>query len=423
MKLNKLIIENFKGIASREEFEIRSITIFCGPNSSGKSSCLHALAALAQSVKLSNSQVPVVLDDEYAQVHLGRYLDVIHSKSIEDSFSLGIGVSPVKYIVSAREPNVDATPNLEIEVEFKASGVSQEIFIQSADVAFLNEIYHLERKPDDYFSIKKNNKPLGFHMESTGKFGFRPKGAFEDGKPPKGDVLQAFFLGENINRNIGLALSNVFYLGPFRQGPLRRYPTRGAQPQEVGASGEAAVQMLANEFSKSTSNGPNITQISRWIAEMGLGKKVELSPIANTDLFDVNVHLDDGASLPLPDLGYGMSQVLPVLVQCSFAPEDSTLLFEQPELHLHQGAAKRLGGVLAEIVKRKNINIIIETHSRDLVNEILQNIKSGNLDREDFVLYDVCRTNGKSTFKKVIVEAQEDGDFWIDHPWFSGMEK
>jgi predicted ATPase len=64
MPIDKLIIANFKGIADRQEFEIRPITIFCGPNSSGKSSCIHALAAMAQTAKLSASQVPVVLDDE-----------------------------------------------------------------------------------------------------------------------------------------------------------------------------------------------------------------------------------------------------------------------------------------------------------------------------------------------------------------------
>jgi len=80
MKIEKLILENFKGVKDRQELEIKPITIFCGPNSSGKSSCIHALAALAQTMKLSNSQVPIVLDDEFAQIHLGRFMDVVHSR-------------------------------------------------------------------------------------------------------------------------------------------------------------------------------------------------------------------------------------------------------------------------------------------------------------------------------------------------------
>ena len=90
MPIDTLTIENFKGISKKREFTIKPLTIICGPNSSGKSSFIHALAAFAQTTKLTASQVPIVLDDEYAQIHLGRFLDVIHSKSIKDSFSMSL---------------------------------------------------------------------------------------------------------------------------------------------------------------------------------------------------------------------------------------------------------------------------------------------------------------------------------------------
>jgi predicted ATPase len=421
MKINKLIIENFKGIKDRKEFEIRPLTIFCGPNSSGKSSCIHALAALAQTIKLSNSQVPVALDDEYAQVHLGRFLDVIHSRSLDDSIKLGVGVDKLKYYLTPNKPDRKKVPSLEIEMEYKAKGTAQEIYVESAKIE-INSISYVLSREDEEFAIKRGSKKLPFNMYSTGKFGFRPKGVFEGGVQPKEETMQAFFLGENINRNLTEVLSNVLYLGPFRQGPLRRYPTRGSQPAEVGASGEAAVPMLANEYSRSDSNHPNISQISSWVEEMGLGKRIVLSPVAHTDLFDVNVSLEDGANLPLPDLGYGISQVLPVLVQCSFAPPNSTLLFEQPELHLHEGAARKLGAVLANVAKKKNINIIAETHSPHMIMELINKVKGGDLSVDDVVIYDVCRREGKSEFKKVLIE-MDNGDIWIDHPWLNGMIK
>lgn len=156
---------------------------------------------------------------------------------------------------------------------------------------------------------------------------------------------------------------------------------------------------------------------------MGLGTNVVLAPVANTDLFDVNISLEDGASLPLPDLGYGVSQVLPVLVQCSFAPKEATLLFEQPELHLHEGAARKLGAVFANVVKEKKVNIIAETHSPHLVMEIIKSVKDGTIGIEDVVIYDVCRKEGRSYFKKVLIEKLSDGELWIDHPWQNGLKK
>jgi len=93
MPIDKLTISNFKGIADKTEFDIKPLTFFIGPNSSGKSSCIHALAALSQTIKLSSSKLPIVLDDEYAQVHLGRFIEVIHSKSYSDQMEIGISFS------------------------------------------------------------------------------------------------------------------------------------------------------------------------------------------------------------------------------------------------------------------------------------------------------------------------------------------
>lgn len=98
MAICKLKVSNFKGISYPKEFIIRPITLFIGPNSSGKSTCIHALAALAQTIKLPNSGRPLVLDDEYAQVHLGRFIEVIHSKSYTDLIGIGFECSTPKTI-------------------------------------------------------------------------------------------------------------------------------------------------------------------------------------------------------------------------------------------------------------------------------------------------------------------------------------
>lgn len=421
MKINKLIIENFKGVRARQEFELKPITIFFGPNSSGKSSCLHALAALSQTMKLSNSQLPIVLDDEYAQVHLGRFTDIIHSKSVNHSFKLGIGLNEIAYAISLDGSPPKARPPLEIEMEFKAKGAAQEIYVHAARVTLGKITYALTRNGDE-FTAKRGNRKLPFGMITHGKFGYRPKSMFEKNEKLENALMQAFFVGEMVDKNLSESLRKVLYLGPFRQGPLRRYPTRGSQPTEVGASGEAAVPMLANEFSRSENKHPNISKISKWLKEMKLGKRLVISPVSNTDLFDINLSLEDGESLALPDLGYGISQVLPVLVQCSFAPQGATLLFEQPELHLHERASRRLGGVFAEVAKTKNLTIVAETHSKHLVFEILNKIKTGALKVNDVALYEVCRRNGKSDFTKVVIE-EDEGDIWIEHSWFNEMDK
>lgn len=425
MPIDKLVIANFKGIADRQEFEIRPITIFCGPNSSGKSSCIHAVAALAQTVKLSASQVPIVLDDEYAQVHLGRFLDVVHSRSIKDAFTIGIGLKKIKPLLVYPKADKNAAQSLHLEISYKAKAAAQEIYIESAKMSLGQTNYEFKKKGrnSNELSITRDGKKLAFPALPDGRLGLRPQVQFKADKQPSQEEMEAFILSENVTNSLNKELRRTLYLGPFRQGPLRRYPTRGSQPTEVGSAGESAVPMLANEFSRSATKHPNLNRISAWISQMGLGEKLEVVPVAKTDLFDVSLTLSDGAKLSIPDLGYGVSQVLPVLVQCSFAPKGATLLFEQPELHLHEGAAKHLAAIFVDVVREKEVHILAETHSPHLFLELIRQVKAGLLSPEEVVLYDVIRKGGKSEFRKVEILKDADGHCEVDHPWARGIEQ
>lgn len=404
MPISELLINNFKGVADRTTFEIRPITLFSGPNSSGKSSCIHAIAALSQTAKLSATQLPIVLDDEYAQVHLGRFIDVIHSRSFQDAFQFGIGLDHATSIIVRTEEEANKQPPpIKVEFSFRAKSATQEIYIETAKMSLGSDTYSFKKKTGNCtdFQMSLNGKKTKIIASSTGRLGLQPRIAFRADIQPADDEMQAFFVTESVAQSLYTELRRTLYLGPFRQGPLRRYPTRGSQPKEVGAAGEAAVTMLANEYVRSTSSHPNLARISDWLDQMGLGKHLQVSPVAKTDLFDVSVTLHDGAKLSIPDLGYGVSQVLPVLVQCSFAPKDSTLLFEQPELHLHEGASRKLAGVFVDTIREKGAHIIAETHSPHLFLELMQEVKTGRLLPEEIVLYDVLRRDGKSEFRKV----------------------
>jgi AAA15 family ATPase/GTPase len=101
MSITSLHIENFKGIRSAIDLKLKPLNFFIGPNSSGKSSCIHALAALSQTVKLPNNSSPLLLDDEFAYVHLGRFIEVIHSKKYTDAISIGVNTDNVRTAASS----------------------------------------------------------------------------------------------------------------------------------------------------------------------------------------------------------------------------------------------------------------------------------------------------------------------------------
>jgi predicted ATPase len=183
--------------------------------------------------------------------------------------------------------------------------------------------------------------------------------------------------------------------------------------------GESTVTLLANEIVQTRSR-KHINQIAKWLKQLTLAKDLDVTRLASSDMFDVSITLPDGSKFPLADLGYGLSQVLPVLTQCSFAEEESTLLFEQPEIHLHTLAARQLASVFIETAKGKNCHVIVETHSPELVKQFFQELKKGTLSKDDFVAYRVARVDGCSSICPIAVEIQ-DGEVDVYENWESGI--
>jgi len=421
LPIDKLIISNFKGIADLQEFEIKPITLFIGPNSSGKSSCIHALGALAQTIKLSNSSLPIVLDDEYAQIHLGRFIEVIHSKSYSDSIMIGIEVDKATRLLKGVgvKSAIGKDDRLRALYSFRSTKRTQDIFIEQAEfnagtsslnfkIKPKNAEYAIRRDGKVITAIANNSVGMRFHLQV-------PKLQ----KTEEEEFFETFVFNETLYESLANELRKTLYLGPFRQAPLRRYPTRGSAPLEVGAQGESAITMLANEYVQSKTRS-HIKEISGWMATLGLAKAVDVSRVGKSDLFSLDVTLKDGVSLPIADLGYGVSQILPVLVQCSFALKGSTLLFEQPELHLHPAAAERLATVFSQVAKQKNLRIVAETHSRELFIQVLREIKAGKISLDDVAAYEVSRADGQSVFKRIEI-LEEDGHFEIYDPWDHGI--
>jgi len=413
MSISALTVENFKGISDQTPFKIRPITIFVGANSSGKSSCIHALACLSQTVKLGDASTPLVLDNENAQVHLGRFIEIVHSKSYADPISLGISAGEIEIPLGKESVKGEVTG----AYTFKSTKRTQEISIAKVILKIGNRTLEISPKKDGgYKLIDSATLNVSYEATHVGSFSFMlttPSKATQD-------WVATFFVLRGIQEHIERQLRKTLYLGPFRRPPARRYPFRGSLPSEVGAQGEEAIALLAHE-SVQPKKRPHTVRVAKWLKELGLAKSVGVSRLGASDLFDVSITLEDDAALPIADLGYGLSQILPVLAQCSFAPVGATLLFEQPELHLHPGAAKKLARVFTEAVTEKKVSIVAQTHSQDLLIAMISELRAKRLGLEDIVAYEVKRIEGKSTYREITF-TQDGDDFEADHPWFRSLE-
>lgn len=183
---------------------------------------------------------------------------------------------------------------------------------------------------------------------------------------------------------------NIRYLGPLRDEPKSIYPLAGAiDPNDVGFRGEYTASVLdINKYSqveyisgKHFSTIPIEPKIGRisligavhdWLSYLGVVEEVSTTDKGKLG-HELRVSTDKQNSENLHDLthvGVGVSQVLPILVLSLLAPKHSTLIFEQPELHLHPRVQSRLADFFVSL-NLLGKQCIVETHSEYIINRLI----------------------------------------------------
>ena len=159
-------------------------------------------------------------------------------------------------------------------------------------------------------------------------------------------------------------LNRLSYLGPLRSRPERLYSWSTGEPEDVGWQGQSTIQAIlaASErrlnWREKSRRTPFQVVIAQWLQRMGLVHSFAVVPIApDRDEYEVTVRASRrSADVKLTDVGFGVSQVLPVIVQSFYAPSNSTVgLMEQPEIHLHPSVQAALGDMMiAAITARED---------------------------------------------------------------------
>jgi len=194
------------------------------------------------------------------------------------------------------------------------------------------------------------------------------------------------------------------FISPFRLGPERTYYQKTKADKRIGSSGEGYIdQILEWEHQKAP-------QFKKLISIL---KKLELINSLKTQQlkggrFEVNVRTKSkGVWASLADVGFGISQFLPVIVADLQLSDDSTLLLAQPEIHLHPSIQASLADYFVNQIKETGKQYIIETHSEYLLNRFRLDIVKGKLDPADIsVYYFEPSPDGSITYR---IEFTKDG--------------
>ncbi len=218
-----------------------------------------------------------------------------------------------------------------------------------------------------------------------------------------------------------LFADSIRYLGPLRDEPRPLYPlVPNVDPTDVGLKGEYTAAVLNSHkelrirylppgaiCNGKISTKPLIRTLEAavidWLKYLDIAETVETHDRGKHG-HEIKV-TTSGGDIPqdLPHVGVGVSQVLPILVLCLLAKKETTLIIEQPELHLHPLVQTRLADFFLSIVLMGK-QCLIETHSEYLINRLRYRAATegeSNRVTSQLKVYFVEKDNGESTFREV----------------------
>jgi len=391
----KLSVENYKSIAKKGSINIPGLTIIAGVNSSGKSSFMQPFLILKQTIENNTDADYLVLDGE--NTNLTECDQLIYTKSKIKAFSIYFssnkGPSNIKevqttftyhknngFLSTSTTINYKDDDQIVMKRNMASDKVDEVIKqIKQKDIIF-NKVYNnfKELDSDSSFTLVHsiiNDKPF---LSLNVSF-----------KRNKGDSVsitsdQGFTF--NPNGKIKKFIKNLIHIPGIRSNPKREYKLEFFNKTYQGKFDKYTATIIHKWIT--SKNKEKLNTLIALISDLGLASnisttKVNESSVAIKVSRTLNSDIDD--NVDLTDVGFGLSQILPVLVALIESKDDNVIYIEQPEIHLHPKAQFKLAKIFCDFVK-KGKKIIVETHSSIFIRGLQIEVAEKTLDKKFFSL-------------------------------------
>lgn len=429
--LNSLGFTNFKSW-TRANLVCGRITGVFGTNSSGKTSLIQFLLLLKQTKDATDRRISLELNGDL--VKLGTIKDAIHKHNELSSIKFNVSFDLENDLDLAdpsdkRASTVAKGNHLNLAAEV---GVQQHAPISRSIRYSLggHEFGLVPYKPDSTeFRLETSTTEIDgrdFRFVRTSGRAWKLPGPIKSYAFP--DQARTYFQNAGFLADLEsayeAAIDKIFYLGPLREFPQRDYLWARSRPTDVGRRGEKAIDAILaatdNDERRNLKHKGRLMSfqemIAYWLREIGLIHEFRVEEISEgSNRWQTRIKTSPGASeVLLTDVGFGVSQVIPVITLLQYVPEGSTVILEQPEIHLHPLAQAGLADAIIQAAQHRRLQVIIESHSEHLLLRLQRRIAEEVLLAEEVKLYFCDAPNGVSKMTSLDVDLFGNIQNWPD---------
>ena len=455
--LSSISLQNYKSYAEKTDISFAPLTVLCGTNSSGKSSILKSTLMMRQTIEDGSPLNKLVFSGPY--VDNGYWEDIISSNS-QDSNTFTVEntfiVRPIKdhqtadsvvykelrklygfiheaaqfeirhkIVVARGNTNqnkvaalMDSNAVIKTEISLSVQDVQGREIPNIAGFISLSKEGNTERR----YTLSYKNLPLNgtlvarcnergcvCYFNNIKLINLYKDGISHEVVEAKSSILSLFSI-------VSMQYLGIDYITPLRQSPRRHYVISG-DVSSVGPAGENTAVLCAKimnsekkktgiplPFSEDfavrelTSNNGNRMLLRKciraWAEYVGVG---QLSTTESKGIVSLEI---DGHNIS--DVGFGVSQVLPIIVQCFCMQENSMLYLEQPEIHLHPKMQMNVADFLLAVATTGR-GLVVETHSDHIINRLVRRcVENPELNKFVKILFISKNSEGNSVINEDI---------------------
>ncbi len=418
-----IYFDNFRGF-SDTFIPLKNINFFVGENSTGKTSVLKLIKIV------SDPRFWLMQDFNSEEAELGYFSEIMSSNSskrkffdiglLGDSKDKEVNISAIKMRFFEKEGQpelreiclIDKTINFQAIIEdngfkYRYSIIDLENITESNKLKYFGKWIKsngLENKTYTKVNIEGSFFRQAFLLQIDTII------AREIRKDDKKNEIKGF--------KIPSFLRDIAWLAPIRTEPKRTYDNYKINFNPDGTHAPYILKKLL----KSKKNAKKATSVEEILKKFGrdsgLFEEIKITNLGKSDTSPFEIHIViNGNPLKITNVGYGVSQILPLIVEVIARPSKSWFAIQQPEIHLHPKGQAAFGDFILKSYLNEEKNFIIETHSDYTIDryrlKMNKNFKSENKNPESQIVF-FNRTKDGNTL--TCIDINENGSLPDDQP-------